>query len=249
MNFTANSKVELQNHIGSLAIKVSPRAQGRTTPQREQYYIHRLLHLLLEYGRLDTPFELEKRERPDFRIRIGDTVVGIETTEAVNPANAQADSLRNKLDAERILAPIRWRESRSKEQIDETLRHPKLTGTVWSGDTVEEFVQPIVYCIEVKHPKLLANYCRFDEDCLLVYHNHPTPDLDFAEAIERTDQRLTKYWNTGGFNAVFVLKYERPARLTIYSKAHPPEFMVEGESMVRRGNGRFMFGTRRENQP
>ena len=191
------------------------------------------------------PFELNKRESPDFEIKIGTTFLGVETMEAVNRSYAHADALRNDLDHDTVLdkSYFKWGADRDRGEIETILSHRRLTGRGWHGDSVErEFAQSIADCVNGKHSKLVNEYCRFEKNYLLIYHNNATPCIDFLEAMTKTDERLGDYWSEEGFDAMFVLKYDCPTRLIIFSKEYPAEILVEGEGTNMRRKRQSRFG-------
>ena len=81
------------------------RGRGRTTEQREQWQIQRLLRALLHSGALCGPVHLEKGGSPDFVLTTCGRSRGIEATEAVNPDYVRATMHPNARDEDSLVDP------------------------------------------------------------------------------------------------------------------------------------------------
>lgn len=213
MNFRATTESELKQYIAALAIDVAPRGKGRTTDQCEQWQIHHMLLGLNKAGLLSLPFELTKRERPDFFVQNGSVSQGIEATEIINPEYARTITLPESKGAKSVVDPslFKWGQTgRSLEELREIANRQKLTGTGWMGNSVErEFARSIVDTVESKHRKFIAGFAKFDENILLAYHNNSTPILDFDEACNLTHEALNEYWYRNGFGKVVIHKHQK----------------------------------------
>ncbi|MUK51519.1 hypothetical protein [Aliivibrio fischeri] len=211
MDFYASSKKELLEQIKQLKIVVPPRGKERTTDHCEQWQIYYLLKCLFDHGLVCEPFRLTKRESPDFKVEMSNLAYGIEATEAINSDYARFQSLPESNNSDAVWDPslFKWGDKgKSLSQLREIAKRKKLTGCGWFGDSVErEFATSILDCIENKHKKLLKGFQRYDKDCLLIYHNNSTPNIDFSLAKKLTMEKLEPYWGDG-FHVIFVHKYD-----------------------------------------
>ena len=193
-----------------LKVDVPPRVQDPATNARERRQIYHLLRTLLAARQLVRPVRLYKREAPDFVLQIGDTRIGVETTEAINPdyVRAQMHPAAQRDDA--IVDPSLYKwgtHGRPKSRIREEAGRTQLSGLPWMGDSVEqEFAQSIKDVVFEKHCKLLSHYAKFDSNHLLIYHNQSSPLIHFDKARVYTAEILVDYWNQPGFDAVYVHK-------------------------------------------
>jgi hypothetical protein len=89
----ARSGSELISILESINIKVPLRTEGRSTEDCERWSICRLLATLAKNNLLKYPVEVHHRNKPDFRIRIGQDIIGVEVTEAIPQDLARADAL------------------------------------------------------------------------------------------------------------------------------------------------------------
>ncbi len=94
----ASSSTDLLQQLRTIDISVPPRTEGRTTEQREQWSICRLLATYAETDLLDYPLQVKHKDRPDIILSMPSVCVGIEITEAVpeNLARSDVQALKNK---------------------------------------------------------------------------------------------------------------------------------------------------------
>ena len=212
----AATQPQLIRGIERLAIRVPPRDQGRTNDHCERWQIHHLMQALQYVGDLRLPVRLHKRESPDFRLETATRVIGVETTEAINPDYVRAQMHPDSHADGSVIDPslYKWGATgRTTRRIRDEVRRTRLSGPGWAGDSVErEFAQSIADVVESKHAKLCSNYDRFDRDWLLVYHNQPTPCIDIDKAVGHAAHRLAGYWGQGGFAIVWVHKHDQMLR-------------------------------------
>lgn len=118
----------------------------------ETYSIVRLLGTIsIDSG--DFPLQLEKSERPDFLLRLGERQIGIEHTEAISQNAAKEAAMRSKGGGEEIRFLRR-------ASVDEPQKSSKVLaaeiaenayGSSWGGDSVEkEWANAMVYFIKRK---------------------------------------------------------------------------------------------------
>ncbi|MCC4986503.1 hypothetical protein [Klebsiella pneumoniae] len=211
MSFYAQTDGELDEHLRKLDINVPNRGCGRLTEHSESWQIHKLLIALKSKGIIKLPLELTKRERPDFIIKSGDKVLGVELIEAINFDYVRINTLPEAQSGKSVIdaSYFKWGNAeRSLDELRSIAKKDKLTGPAWHGDSIEqEFSLSIYDCVKRKHNLLTSGYERFNENCLFIYHNNPSPSLDFNLAISFTEDRLKAYWSKNGFSIVFILKY------------------------------------------
>lgn len=228
MNFYAQTNFEFDENLKNLDISVPHRGNTRLTEHSESWQIHRLLTALKSKEFIKLPFELIKRERPDFIIKSGGKIFGVELMEAINSDYARIKALQAKLCDNSTIdtSHFKWKNAKlSLDQLRAILNDDHLTGPVWSGNSVEkEFSQSIYDCLNLKHNLLKNGYERFDDDYLLIYHNTPSPLLNFNIAVNLTEDLLKSYWSKDGFDMVFILKNNHLISLsierTMYNRIH-----------------------------
>lgn len=206
--FAAENSKQLQNAIGDLAIEVPPRGEGRTTADCEQWQIHRLLQALFVTGKLQPPVALRKGESPDFLLNHATELVGIETTEAINPDYVRATMHPNARNRGSVIDPSLYpwgTAGRPRGQIADEAGRLELTGDGWVGCGVEqEFVESVLDVVRKKTVKLRSHYERFHSDNLLIYQNQTLPCLDIDQARCGTAAALASYWAPLAFRTVYV---------------------------------------------
>src|SRR3989344_3455149 len=92
----ANDDFDLVSALQKIDIRVPGRTEGRTKEHTERYAVAHLLNTLLKSHRIQYPFSLAHRDRPDFLLSMGDHQIGIEHTEAVPQNEAHKMALREK---------------------------------------------------------------------------------------------------------------------------------------------------------
>jgi hypothetical protein len=126
---------DLLEKIASLEASVSLRGRGRTTEQTEVWITSRLVPTLAHLGRIDFPLEFSFADRPDLRLHLPAGTVGIELTEVVPPAYAQADAIQNQYypDATVDRSIFTWGTQFTAAEIHQHLAHvgQRLTGPGW----------------------------------------------------------------------------------------------------------------------
>ena len=136
---------------------------------------------------------------------------GIETTEAINRDYVRAQMHPAAQQEGAVVDPSLYKwgtEGRPTSQIREEAGRTQLSGYGWSGDNVErEFARSIVDVVHRKTLKLRSHYERYDNDYLLIYHNHPSPAMDIEKAQSYAAKSLESYWSQSGFDAAYVHKH------------------------------------------
>ena len=137
--------------------------------------------------------------------------IGVETTEAINRDYVRAQMHPAAQEEGAVVDPSLYKwgtEGRPTSQIREEAGRTQLSGYGWGGDSVErEFARSIVDVVHRKTLKLRSHYERYDNDYLLIYHNHPSPAIDIQKAQIYAARSLESYWSQSGFDAVYVHKH------------------------------------------
>ena len=208
VNFAAQSAIELIEQLSAIDISVPLRTEGRTTEHCEQWSICRFLATYAETEVINYPLRIEKRERPDFLLRLSSGDIGIEVTEAVAPDWAWADARREKLNYDNLIFLHRFRPGetqRSREEIDNIARGATW-GSGWVGDGPErEWAEVMIHFALQKAEKLAKpGFERFAADWLLIYDNWPLPAVDDPKAASHFMRRLCALEEPLPFDRVFV---------------------------------------------
>ena len=103
LDISAPSSVDLLSQLAAIDISVPLRTEGRTTEHCERWSICRFLAAYAATDVLGYPLHLEKRERPDFLLRLPGSDFGIEVTEAVPPDWVWADARRERLNCDNMV--------------------------------------------------------------------------------------------------------------------------------------------------
>ena len=217
LTLTAQSPTELLTHLRSVEIAVLARTEGRTPQHCERWSICRFLGSYANEKHLQFPLELIHRERPpspDFELRLGNLIVGVEVTEATHRDYAWAKALAAKIPGA-LLEPCMFipgsqiqRGSGVRPRIGRIQR--QLVGRGWRGLEMERtWVQFVMDAVDDKtHHLGSQSFHRFDEDWLLIYDNTPcTPrkGLFIEKAAPMLRDQLETYWNREPhFVAIFV---------------------------------------------
>ncbi|NMR26501.1 hypothetical protein HH219_13325 [Pseudoalteromonas sp. NEC-BIFX-2020_015] len=211
----ANTQIELQEVIEELKVEVLPRGKGRTSEQCEQWVFRESLNLFFCSNEVELPFKVTKREKPDFHVEMAGTNYGVELTEIIHSDHAKALTLHQANVVDPSLFKLK-QPHRTKQELKEVASRNKLTGTPWMGDSsVEhEFAQSVYDTTLKKHKKLKSHYTQYPVNCLLAYHNHSSPCLNYEKALKFTEEKLSLYWGNG-FDFVLVLKH---GSLFVFSK-------------------------------
>ena len=202
------NRASLLSILSGIDISVPPRGSERSTKDTERWSICRLLSTLAWQNMLEYPSVVEKSQRPDYVIRLGEDHVGIEITEAVKEDLARAEVLSDaKSNSVIDISLFKWRDQRKTlEELRQIVTQTTLRGPGWVGDEPErEFADAISDKIEEKTRKLNEDtFHRFDEDWLLIYENLRLPSLERAIAASYLCLSLSIYCGAASFNRIFI---------------------------------------------
>jgi len=204
---------DLLEKIAALRASVNIRGEGRTTQQTEVWIASRLVPTLAHIGLIGFPLEFSFADRPDLRLQVPAGAVGIEITEVVPPAYAQADAIRNQHYPEATIdrSIFTWGAQFTAAEIHRHLAHVgrKLAGPGWAGDSVERgWAAAVNEAISVKCEKLnRPGFTICDRNWLAAYTSSPGPALNMPHAA--TFLVHPKALGQHSFDAIFALTDRR----------------------------------------
>lgn len=150
----------LGQRLAEIDSTVSRRSSGRSTAQRERWSLVHYLRTLHQNGLVRFPLEIERGERPDFVVRMGDQRFGLEVTEAGTTEFQRTTAQLEKAPPGSILERSEIREP------GEGLR-----GMPYLGDEPERlWTEDLVGVIQGKIKKM-AMYRDVGDCHLLIYDN------------------------------------------------------------------------------
>ncbi len=217
---------KLVSALRQVNISVPPRTEGRRTHHTEVWTFCRLLSTLANYDQLSFPVTVNHRDRPDFLIEFGDTVVGVEVTEAISKQFAAFCALAEREFPDVFVEPAHFRWGAPKLTVEEMrslLRKSHLTSDGWVGDRPEQewalFVQSVV---GLKLAKLTRpGFAHFDQNWLAVYDNLPLPNIHLGKAIAILQPLVQDCWSrVPGFDVLFIEHGPVIAQVTENSADH-----------------------------
>jgi hypothetical protein len=135
------------------------------------------------------PLDVEDRDRPDLRISSAGREIGIELTEMIPPAFAQAHAIANQHYPNAVVdrSIFTWGRSFTTKQIhDHLAKSTGLTGPGWAGDSVErEWAAAANDAVKAKTAKLnQAGYQLYADNWASGIRERPGPG---AESGTRCD--------------------------------------------------------------
>lgn len=193
-------------------VDVPERGAGRTSDHTEPWVFAHLLSTMSAAGELSFPLTLEKGERPDYVLSGANGERGVEVSELVPAALAQAVKIRNKEFPDARVDSSLFKPGvshRPREEVRSLLRDCA-SGFGWEADSVErEWAQA---CGERAANKVQAlasrGYSLYPENWLLLYDNLPGPDLSLDTAAGLAYQELRLCFGAQpGFCRVVVLSH------------------------------------------
>ena len=225
-NLNAATNQELIDQLKSIDISVPPRTEGRKTHHAEIWSITRLLATLCKYQKISFPFSLSHRDKPDFLINSGASIIGIEVTESIPQKYAEFCALaeREFPDAVFDIGHFRWDvEVLTKNEMRTILANPRITSSGWSGNSAErEWALFIQKSIDTKLAKLAnAEFDKFNQNWLSIYGNLPMRNIDLEKAIGFLKDLLKDSWGVGSsFDAIFIEHGPVIVKITADSSEH-----------------------------
>jgi hypothetical protein len=217
---------ELFAKLRRIHISVPGRIDGRATDHTETWTIARLLSTLAKADRLAFPLSVLHRDRPDSLVQLGNTMIGVEITEAISQQYAAYCALAKREFPGVFLesAHFHWgAPNMSNAQMRDLLRQSQLSSDGWAGDRPERewalFIQSVV---ETKLAKLARpDFPKFDQNWLAIYDNLPLPNINLAKAIAFLHPLLQEFWpRIPSFDVLFVEHGLVLARITAGGSEH-----------------------------
>jgi len=206
MLLSAPTLDELHERLPELNVSVPPHPAPRgTTP--EVYSVVRLLGSV-PLAPHDFPLRLEKSERPDFGLYLGERSIGIEHTEAVPENLAHANRLRAALGRDTylmrsaVIGEPRKKKGQLLAEIEEDRMPPPMM-----GDSVERgWAEAIAHFVDSKTASARKpGYAAHDEHWLVIYDNWPAPALQRQLALALLREHLEASEGFAVFERIFIL--------------------------------------------
>lgn len=209
-NLKSTTNQELIDQLKNIDISVPLRTEGRKSHHTEIWSITRLLATLSNYHKLPFPFSLNHRDKPDFLINSGCSIIGIEITESIPQKYAEFCVLaeREFPDAVFDIGHFRWdMEILTKNEMRTILANPRITSSGWAGCSAErEWALFIRKSIDAKLAKLAnEGFDKFNQNWLSIYDNLPIPNINLEQAIVFLNDSLKDCWRINtSFDAIFI---------------------------------------------
>lgn len=186
---TALSAEDLRRKLGALNIEASPRNQGRTNEQRENWTICRLLASIAD--ELNYPIQLCKGERPDYILTLSDRKIGIEISEASTAAyNVHLSKEARKPSGQQLLKRA-WSEISPAAEAG-LYDRPRAEG--WSN-AERPFAEIVNYAIERKMRLYSGKQEGWpEENWLALYALVPLPPLHVEKAMTELLMAINPEW-------------------------------------------------------
>ncbi len=193
-------------------MKVPLRGCGREKAHKESWVAERALSALIAANVLDPSTRIELRDEsnksPDRLFCAPDKTIGVEITEAVSQAYADADEYRNKNSPDSLIDLSEFQDGGRGESADpaEMLRHPdsKDRSPGWHGHSVERQLRSLAEARLADKRRKLGHYDRYDEDWLVIYASAPGPCLDRQGTVRLIGLPETRS-SDDEFHRVFLL--------------------------------------------
>ena len=172
---------ELLRSLRDVEDNVPRRGAGRTKQHTEAWVAKRLLASFASADKFRFPMTVEFSDKPDLIVTSDDVGIGIELTELVPDAYAQAVAIANQKFPSAIVdrSVFRWGRTWSPQEIQEHLRREghRLSGPGWAGDSVErEWACAVHGAIEKKVERLNSpGFRTFSQNWLGTYASSPGP--------------------------------------------------------------------------
>jgi len=190
----ADSSQELLSTLASIDISVPLRTEGRTKEHCEQWSICRFIASFADSKMLTFPLSISHRDKPDFLLKLGSKMVGIEVTEAVPENNAAIDAYREHKEIDGPFFLKHHLPSAAQLHVADLRREANSNdpGDGWGGDSVERewaFAMKAFIRGKIEKSRKL-DFELFESNWLLMYDNWPLPALNQAGAAKRLFETL-----------------------------------------------------------
>jgi hypothetical protein len=215
-SLNATSYIDLLKQLRQVDISVPPISKGRTKQHTERWTMFRFLATFGEMFNLQYPLKVVHTDKPDFRLRTPNKLIGAEVTSSMPEDYARALVLQQRYfpNSHIDLSEFRWGLPRkTSKELCELLRQwqTKLTGMGWVGDEVErDWAQTVSDSIRTKTETLnTEGFKNYMSNWLLIYDNVPQSSLNLDVSVELLRHNIlnklkdiSKSWSR--FDMVFV---------------------------------------------
>jgi hypothetical protein len=231
-DLAVKSHRELMAALKAIDISVPARGEGRTKAHTERWSIARFLATFGHTGVIRYPLTVSKGERPDFRLNVRGTLVGVEVTESVSQDFARFDALRQNESNLAVVDTSLFRPGmprRSTQELREIL-NTRPHGEGWAGEGAErDWAHAIEATVLAKaEVATKPGFTLFARNWLLVYDNWSLPLLNIPRAVELLFQRLAGQWPSVVFSDFFVERDKSFLHLS------PPSYSVRALNHIWR---------------
>jgi len=222
----AASSEEFLSSIRAIDLSVAARTEGRTTDQTEIYTACHLLATLAHISALEFPVRVTHRDKPDFELRSGDRMIGIEVTEGISTDYARYCALAEQEFPGVPLDPDYFRHGQPKislKKLRELLSRSQSLAKPWMGDRPEkEWALYMRDALEEKLKKLASpKFDKFEENWLSIYDNLPLTGVHLQEAVTNLMPFLAEHWTRDPhFDVIFIERGPVIARITSAGSTH-----------------------------
>lgn len=183
---------------------VCPRGSGRDTRKHvEPCIISHLLASLAAADRVEYPVSLAQRDKPDFKLTLGNCCIGVEVREVIERDYARYVAAANKSERQEEptwLEPGHFRDGRAptREEIQARPAQP------YYGDEPErEWASHMAQAIKDKQQKL-PRYENFGANWLALYDNLHCPNVNLQMAVNLLEALLANCRVGIAFDAIFI---------------------------------------------
>lgn len=198
--FSVESPEELLLQLEKTDISHPPVGLGATKEQLERCVCFRFLSTFARESHIAFPLKLFHTDRPDFRLVMNSSTIGVECTLAVTEQLVRALSLREQhcpnvwID----LSDFRWGcPDRTNSEIIAVLKKGKFTAAPWYGESADrEWALAIKDSIDAKSKKLNASgFLRSNENWLLIDDDFtPQSILDINKCLFYLSPKIQEYF-------------------------------------------------------
>lgn len=205
----ANNEMELLRELSLNNIIVGPRGK-RLKDEVEKWTIFRLLSTFLKENKVEYPFEVVHRDRPDFKLCMGLLEVGVEHTEAVPENEARKEIIRDRIDSSEIYFLTKSmpgdKPKKYQELMDEVIENK--SGPGWVGNAPEREWAEVMCFFSIKKIEAIkkSEFKKYKKNWLLIYDNWPLPPgIDFQQSLALFRDFAKKYEVFNHFNRVYII--------------------------------------------
>jgi hypothetical protein len=212
------SRSVLLTELRTKDICVPPRNCKRNQRKHvEPYVIYRLLASLAVADRVEYPVSLKHRDKPDFKLTLGNCSVGVEVSEIIENSYAHFAAAANRDVKEEepfLREPGHFRGSRvfTKKEMQERLKEMqkapdkfRLTAQPSYGDEPEREWASHMACQIGAKQREFAQYEKFEVNWLALYDNLHCPGVNLHTALDLLLKALLPNGQAAmGFDAIFM---------------------------------------------